>query len=63
MKLAWPWLVLFLLATGASYAQFNGCRPGFCNPSTGAAPPSSNFLLIDTGSVLLIDTGSKFLIQ
>lgn len=32
MRLAWPWLALFalMLISGVAYAQFNGCRPGFC---------------------------------
>lgn len=57
MKYAWPYLALFLLLmlSGAGYAQFNGCRPGFCpgefgrafGPTSGGgvAPPACSYRL------------------
>ena len=33
-------LIAALLASGAAYAQFNGCRFGFCGPVTGGAAPT-----------------------
>jgi hypothetical protein len=39
MRLAWPWLALFalMLISGVAYAQFNGCRPGFCPGGIGGS--------------------------
>lgn len=60
MRLAWPWLVLFLLVvlSGHAVAQFNGCPPGFCNQTGASAPPATNDLLLEDGaSSLLLEDG------
>lgn len=70
------WLVIIsLVAASAAYAQFNGCRAGFCpggigmglgvgpSPRTTGGGGATNFLLSNGGSALLVNTDSKFLIQ
>ncbi len=32
-------VILALIAATAAYGQFNGCRPGFCNVTSGGVAP------------------------
>lgn len=58
--------VLFFLTAAAAWAQFNGCKPGFCPSIFGGGgtitpPPTGALLLEDGTSILLLEDGSSSL--